>query len=158
MSDLPSPSPSIDARPAAASEPPAAVGRARLLILASLVLGVLTVFGGVVPPDATATAAAVPAGANLLVFGTMAGITLWLVTMLHRGHNWARWAMFAFLATTWGLAALTFAEDFTRAPMAGALTLVGVAMELVACWFLFSGEGARWYAALGTATAAPPAR
>lgn len=156
MSDLPSPSPSIGARPAVASEPPAAVGRARLLILASLVLGVLTVFGGVVPPDPAAAAA--PAGANLLVFGTMAGITLWLVTMFHRGHNWARWGMFAFLATTWGLAALTFAEDFTRAPMAGALTLVGVAMEIVACWLLFSGEGARWYAALGAGPAAPPVR
>jgi hypothetical protein len=155
MSDLPSPSSSVAGRRAAASEPPSAVSRARLLILGSLVLGVLTVFGGVAPPDTPA--AAVPPGANLVVFGTMAGITLWLVTMFHRGHNWARWAMFAFLATTWGLAALTFAEDFTRAPMAGALTSIGVAMELVACWYLFSGESARWYAALGADPAKGPA-
>lgn len=123
--------------------PPHEVWRACLLIVASLVLSLTLLIPGVAPerPDEPAA----PFLESLGVFAVFGGLTLWLAFKILQRRNWARWGMFVYLALTWLLAAQSVAEDFAMSPMAGVIDLISVGMEMLAIWFLFFGNGPKWF-------------
>ena len=125
---------------------PRAVGNACRLILASLVLGLISMLPGIrVPrPDEADVPLAFTFG-SIAVFG---GLTLWLALEIWRGKHWARWAMLAYLVLGWWLGAGDMGDDFLRSPLLGALDAVCIVLEIIACLLLFFGEGGRWFAAL----------
>jgi len=126
--------------------PPVSVRRACQLILGSLALGLLTLMPGIRP--VTSQDEAVPfafTAAFALIFG---GLTVWLTVKLYRRKNWARWAMLAYLLLGWLLAGSSLNDDFVQSPIAGIIDIVCIAMEAVACWYIFLGGGAHWYAKL----------
>jgi len=140
------PSAEVQDPPVTRSPPPQQVSQARLLIWASLALGLLELLPGIRPelPDAPDVPLSVTLGL-VVIFG---GITLWLADRLHGGKNWARWAMLVYMILGWATSADDFGVYFTVSPIAGMISLACIALELVACWFLFTGAGDRWFAEL----------
>jgi hypothetical protein len=125
---------------------PPAVNLACRLVIASLALGIVSLLPGVRPPrpDDPVVPLAYTLGA-VLVFG---GLTIWLAIEVLRGKPWARWAMLAYLALGWWLGGGELDDDFMRSPVLGVIDVACIALEAVACGLLFSGAGARWFAAL----------
>jgi hypothetical protein len=79
------------------------------------------------------------------------GLLSWLTYNISRGRNWARIAfLVAFLL---GSPVLYLLQ---RTVIGGAVSIVILALELVALWLLFTGVGARWFRG-GTASAEPVA-
>lgn len=146
--DRATPPNAAQAAPAAdRSRPPPPVRRACLLILASLAIGVILLWPGVRPnPPGEEAAPALFTLAALVVFG---GLTLWLAARLYQGRNWARWAMLGYLMLGWWFTSSELNNQFLQAPIVGFMDLVCIAMEGLACWLLFTGAGARWFADLG---------
>jgi hypothetical protein len=128
------------------SDPPRAVRRAGRLVIASMLLGLVTLVPGVdvpAPDDA-----AVPFFVTLAIVAFFGGLTIWLVVATLRGASWARWALLAFLMLGWVLTGLQFTDEFLRSPISGMIEIVCVALELAACWMLFVGSGAAWFSQL----------
>lgn len=137
-----------DAR--AARLPPDEIWRACLLIVASLLLGLVTMIPGIAPErPAEADMPALEVLGLLAVFG---GLTLLLALKILQRRNWARWAMLAYLVLGWLLAAATMKEDFALSPLAGLINLVCMVLEWLAVWQLFFGNGPKWFE--GRATSA----
>ena len=120
--------------------------RACRLVIASLLLGLVTLVPGVdVPaPDDVP----VPLFVTLVIVAFFGGLTIWLVVSIKRGRLWARWALLAFLILGWVLTGLQFTDEFLRSPVSGMIEIVCVALELAACWMLFVGGGAAWFSEL----------
>ena len=125
---------------------PRAVRVACQLIMASLALGLVSMLPGIRPPrpDDPAVPWAFTLGA-IVVFG---GLTIWLTLELLRGKLWARWGMLAYLVLGWWLGGGEISDDFLRSPVLGLIDAVCIVLEIAACWLLFFGDGARWFAAL----------
>jgi hypothetical protein len=127
-------------------QPPPAVRRACRLVVASMVLGLVTLLPGIaapVPDDAQ-----VPLFITLAIVAFFGGLTIWLTVAVSRGVHWARWALLAYLALGWVLSGMQFTDEFMRSPISGMIEIVCVVMELVASAMLFFGSGARWFAGL----------
>ena len=133
--------------------PPRAVVIACRLVLASLVLGIISLLPGMRPalPDDPV----VPWALTLAIVVVFGGLTLWLVLEVWRGKAWARWALLAFLALGWWLGAGQLSDDFLRSPLLGLFGVVSIALEVAACGLLFFGDGARWFAALAALRRGP---
>ena len=125
---------------------PLSVRRACQLVIASLALGCVAALTDIGRPRADGSEITFAFG--LAYFALVIGLTLWLTLAVVRGKGWSRWVMLLFLAPTWWLGATNLNEDFLRSPLVGALTVVSIAIEVIACWLLFTGTGARWFAAL----------
>ena len=125
---------------------PLSVRRACQLVIASLALGIVAALMEIGSPRPDGNPIAL--GFGLTYFALIIGLTLWLTFAVARGRGWSRWVMLVFLAPTWWLGASGLNEDFLRSPIVGMLTIVSIAIEVVACWLLFSGAGTRWFAAL----------
>jgi hypothetical protein len=126
--------------------PPVQVKRACQMIVGTLVVGVITLFPGVrVPrPDEPS----VPVVFSLVFLAVLVGLTILFTARIMQGRNWARWAMLAYLATGWILIGPELADDFYRSPIAAIVDAVTIPVEATACWLLFTGAGAQWFAAL----------
>lgn len=123
--------------------PPKEVWRACYLIVASLLLSPAILIPGVTPnyPGVPAT----PLFESLAAFALFGGLTLWLGFKVLQRKNWARWAMFVYLALTWLLSAQTISEELSLSPMAGLIEVLCNGMEMVAVVYLFFGQGAMWF-------------
>jgi hypothetical protein len=128
------------------SVPPQAVRRACRLVIASMLLGLVTLVPGVdVPaPDDVP----VPFWVTLAIVAFFGGLTIWLVVSVLRGASWARWALLAFLMLGWVFTGLQFTNEFLRSPISGMIEIVCAALEVAACWMLFVGGGAAWFSEL----------
>ena len=82
----------------------------------------------------------------LSVFG---GLTFWLIANIRRRRNWARWAVLVFLAAGWLLVMSDASVVWVRSPLVGIADVASIAMELVACAFLFSRGSRGWFVAAG---------
>lgn len=125
--------------------PPRAVQRACRLVIASLLLGLFTLVPGVAakaPDDVP-----VPFLVTLALLAIFGGLTVWLVVNVHRGVNWARWALLVYLVLGWVLVGMQFNDEFMRSPISGMIEVACFALEVAACWLLFVGGGAAWFAA-----------
>lgn len=122
---------------------PAPVRSACLLILGGMGLSLLTLIPGVrvADPEVEALSPWVEAA----WVGVFVLLTVWLLVMIQRRKNWARWTMLALLGLGWFAIAWEFPEGFMRSPIAGIVDVAVTAMELYAAWLLFSGPAARWF-------------
>lgn len=125
---------------------PPSVRRACRLIIASLALGCVAALMDIRTPRPDGTE--IPLLFGLGYFVLIVGLTVWLTFAVARGKGWSRWVMLLFLTPTWWLGATSLNEDFLRSPLVGTISIVGIAIEVAACWMLFTGAGARWFAAL----------
>ena len=116
------------------------------MIIATLVVGIITLFPGVREP--AAADAEVPLLFTLVLIVVFGGLTLLLASRILQGRNWARWAMLAYLGAGWALAGPNLADDFYLSPIAAIIDAISIPVEAVACWMLFTGAGGQWFAAL----------
>jgi hypothetical protein len=123
--------------------PPRPVRIGCFLILASLVLGVVSLLPAIrVPaPDEPSVPLLVTA-VIVLIFG---GLTVWFAVEILRGRNWARWAMLVYLGVGWLLVGTELDAELARAPLAAVMDTVSILMEIAACGLLFVGAGGRWF-------------
>jgi hypothetical protein len=117
------------------------------MIIATLVVGVITLFPGVREP--AAGDAEVPFLFTLVLVAVFGGLTLLLASRILQGRNWARWAMLVYLGAGWALAGPSLADDFYLSPIAAVIDAISIPVEAIACWMLFTGAGGQWFAALG---------
>lgn len=134
--------------------PPREIRRACALILFAMVLGLVTLVPGVRPERAGAEE--VPALFSFGLVVLFSGLTIWLALQIYRGRSWARWAMLAYLALGWWLAGSELQETFVGSPVCGAIDVVCIAMEAVACVLFTVGNGARWFSQLAENRRARP--
>jgi hypothetical protein len=125
---------------------PPSVRLACLLILAGLALSLVSLLPFIRPPAPDEQD--VPLWVTLLVVAIFGSLTVWFTVQTSRGKNWARWAILLYLAFGWVLSAMEFQTELERAPLFVMINSVCIALELVACWKLFTGEGAGWFAEL----------
>lgn len=138
------PSTEVDDLAAALPPSPPGVRIAGYLVLLSFLLGLPTLLPGVRPvrtgePDS-------PLWATLVVVVLFGVLTLWLVLQTQRGRHWARWALLAYLALGWYLVGPDLQEDFALSPLAGAINVVCILLEVAAALMLFVGPANRWFA------------
>jgi len=125
---------------------PRAVSLACRLIMASLALGIVSLLPGIRPPRPDDPL--VPLAYTIAAVVVFGGLTIWFAIEVLRGRPWARWVMLAYLVLGWWLGAGELNDDFLRSPVLGVLDVVCIVLEVAACGLLFSGAGARWFAAL----------
>ena len=149
--------PGADVADVDASRPPVprAVSLACRLIMVSLVLGIVGLLSGIRTPrpDDPDT----PLAYTLVAIAFFGGLTVWFALEVLRGKPWSRWVMLAYLALGWWLGASEMADDFLRSPLLGTIDAVSIGLEGMACWLLFFGDGARWFAALAALRRGRPA-
>lgn len=126
--------------------PPVQVKRACQMIVATMVVGIITLFPGVRVPAADDPP--VPFVFSLVLIVLFGGLTIWMIIQIMQGRNWARWAMLFFLGTGWILVGPELADDFYRSPIAAAVDAISIPVEAVACWLLFTGAGGQWFSIL----------
>lgn len=85
---------------------------------------------------------------ELLLFGSMVvgyAIPALLISMASRRRNWARILLLAFTALWIGLYVAYWDEETAEPPWSGAATLLMAALDLIALYWLFTGEGGEWF-------------
>lgn len=129
--------------PVRRSAVPAPVRSACLLILGGMGLSLLTLIPGLRVQDPELPP--MPLWAEALWIGFFVGLTVWLLVLIQRRQNWARWTMLVLLAIGWIAIASDFPASFMRSPVAGVVDLAVTAMEAFAAWQLFTGAARRWF-------------
>lgn len=128
---------------------PAEVTRAVRILWISLAASLVTMLpvirgnwwaaeGGDSMPDA----GPVIVGFALLMFA----VSAWLVWMVSRGRNWARWTLLVLFVVGWLFLLTDFSRSITETPLAALADALIAAAEVWACYLLFSGAGAAWFA------------
>jgi hypothetical protein len=124
-------------------ERPRAIGAAMALLLASIVLGFISLLPGVNPPQPLESLVA-----SVVVWIIVLGLTalqLWLMRCVWQRLNWARWVLVALILLGLALSLSFINEELTRAPLVAMLNLAGSALDIVAGALLLIGAGARWF-------------
>lgn len=134
-----------DPTPPRRSIPPQ-IQKACWLILASLVLGIISLLPAIRPPAPDDQPVSIVV--SLIVIFLFSALTVWFILGILRGKNWARWVMLVFLGTGWLLAGSELESEFVRVPLAATIDVVCITMETVACWLLFFGRDATWFSRL----------
>jgi len=123
--------------------PPDRVYLACTLIMAAFVIDLIGFAPGIRVPSADEVAS--PVWFTLAMIFVFGSLTAWLAVETLRGRNWARWAMLVFLLLGWILGVQEIADSFARSPASSLIDAGCTAMEVAACWLLFSGASARWF-------------
>lgn len=120
------------------ASPPPSIRLACQLIIASMLLGLVTLLPGVDPgrPGDEEISFAI----TFAIVALFCGLTVWLVAKLYAGKRWARWAMLAFLLFGWAITGPSLTDDFLRAPLLGLISGICIALELIAAWLIFFGR------------------
>lgn len=78
------------------------------------------------------------------IFSALFALLIW---QMGRRRNWARWGLLVFVI----VGGVTLAGDFSRSisqtPIAAVFDVVALSFEIWACYLIFRGPGARWFAA-----------
>ena len=82
-------------------------------------------------------------GGGLAAFGLVVAFTIWLVVSAYRGRNWARWTLVVLLAPSWVFGALEIPQQLLQPHIHEVVGLIANALDMLACWLLFFGKGAR---------------
>ena len=78
----------------------------------------------------------------VVIFSTVYAV---LVVLVGRRHNWARWALLAYVVLTSFIAALDLARSLSETPLAAVLDVLTTLAEVWAFYLLFFGPGAQWF-------------
>ena len=120
---------------------PPSVLRACQLLVASTLLGFVGLADlPALPPNAQSWAFF---GGGLAAFGLGVAFTIWLVVSAYCGRNWARWTLVVLLAPSWIFGALEISEQLLQVSIQEVVGLLANAFDMLACWLLFFGKGAR---------------
>lgn len=108
--------------------------------------------------DAARIAALAGVGAGVATAGSILGLAIygglvWLAA--RRRKNWARWLLLIIAVIGFFMAYPQMSAAFRTAPLIGAAHLVQFLMEVVALWFVFTGDARPWFRKDATAPAAP---
>lgn len=86
------------------------------------------------------------AGPVVIVFAlVMFALSAWLVWMVSRGRNWARWTLLGLFVIGWLFLLTDFSRSLAETPLAALADTLIAAAEVWACYLLFSGAGAAWF-------------
>lgn len=129
---------------------PASITLACRLLWATIVVGLLSLIPGVrhgLWDDYVNSPVAV-----LLILGIIAlmtGIEIWLIRLVARRHDWARWALLVYLFAGWLMTFSDFSGSIEQG-MAAVLIDLGTGIaEVIAVGLLFLSRGRSWFARQG---------
>ena len=138
--------------PSSAPPRPRSVRFACYLVLASLVLGFVTLLPVFDIPHNVE--GGVQGAIVWAVYAVLQAIALSLTYATYRRSSWGRWALVAYLVLGWLLDAIGRKTDSDESALASAVYMAVTVMQVAAVWLLFTGPGARWFGKLSTATSA----
>ena len=132
-----------DAKEAPRAPRPPGITRAVIAFWISWGLGLLSLLPGV--REGVWNEAEVPLAISITLGVVLAVFSGWLILMVSRGRNWARWTLVIYTAVSWLL--LLADPDALQAQGALAVAIDGLTLviEIYACLRLLFGEGAEWF-------------
>ena len=122
---------------------PSAVTRAVIAFWTAWALGVLTLIPGV--RENVWDNAEIPAGVTLAMAIVFEAFSAWLIVMVGRGRNWARWTWVVFVVLSFLLMAADPSGWETERPLALGADVVTLVLEIYGCCLILIGRGAEWY-------------
>lgn len=138
VTDLAAPDMLLSARPRS-------VVWACVLMLASTVIGLISLLPVVDPP-----VPGEPAAMTALIWGfTLAftAVELWLLSCVWQRRNWARWVMVTLTLIGIALSLPVIGEDWARSPLVAWLGVASALSSAAGAAQLLAGASARWFKA-----------
>jgi len=89
--------------------------------------------------------AEVPLAISITLGVVLAVFSGWLILMLSRGRNWARWTLVIYTAVSWLLLLADPESLQAQGPLAVTIDLVTLVIEVYACLRVLFGEGVEWF-------------
>jgi hypothetical protein len=132
-----------DAADVARGPRPSAVTRAVIAFWIGWVLGLLTLIPGV--RENVWDNPEIPAGAIFPIATVFEAFSAWLIVMVGRGRNWARWTWVALVALTYLLMAADPSGWEKQGPVALGVDFATALLELYGCYLILTGPGAAWF-------------
>lgn len=136
VADLTVPDPLLAARPRS-------VAWACALMLASMLVGLVSLLPAVDPPIPGE-----PAAMTALIWGitlVVAAVELWLLRRVWQRRNWARWVVVALTLIGIALSLPVIGEDWARSSLVAGLGIVSTLLSAVGAALLLAGPSARWF-------------
>lgn len=122
---------------------PRSVVWACALMLASILIGLVSLLPVVDPPSPGE-----PAAMTALIWGITLAFTaaeLWLLGCVWQRRNWARWVLVGLALIGIAVSLPIIGEDWVRAPLLAGLGVAGVTFNAAAAALLLAGPAARWF-------------
>jgi hypothetical protein len=122
---------------------PRSVTLACALLLASTVIGLISLLPFVDPPMPGE-----PAAMTALIWGmtlVFAAIELWLLRCVWQRRNWARWVMVVMTMIGIALSLPVIGEDWARAPLVAGLGIASALLSAAGATLLLAHASARWF-------------
>ena len=132
-----------DAAELARGPRPPAVRRALIAFWIGWVLSFLTLIPGV--REGFWDDPEVPVAVPLVMAMLLGTFSAWIIVMVGRGRNWARWTLVVYIALTYVLVALDPAGWEKQGPLALGVDAVTLVLDLYGCYLILTGESARWF-------------
>jgi hypothetical protein len=132
-----------DAAELARGPRPQPVRRAIIAFWISWTLGLLTLLPGV--REGVWDNPELPAGVTLVISIVLGAFSAWLIVMVGRGHNWARWTWVIFVALTYFLMAADPSGWERQGQLAFGVDVMTAVLELWGCYLILTGPGGAWF-------------
>ena len=123
---------------------PPEVRRAIIAFWISWALGLLTLIPGV--REGVWDNPELPAGVTLAITIVFGAFSAWMIVMVGRGHNWARWVWVVFVALTYLLMAVDPTGWDKQGHLAFGVDVVTAVLEMYGSYLILTGPGAVWFA------------
>lgn len=125
---------------------PLRIRQSCILFILDIVISVISFIPGIRQKGFGSDAATVIF--NLVFTALALSLSVWLIFKILRGKNWARWTMLAYMSIGALFGVPQILDDFSADPIPAVIDSVTLALEGIACWFLFVGEGGAWFGSL----------
>ena len=89
--------------------------------------------------------AEVPLAISITLGIVLALFAGWLILMMSRGRNWARWTLVIYTAVSWLLLLADPESLQAQGALAVTIDLVTLVIEIYACVRVLFGEGVEWF-------------
>lgn len=89
--------------------------------------------------------AEVPLAVSVTLGVVLALFSGWLIVMMSRGRNWARWTLVIYTAVSWLLLLADPDALQAQGPLAVTIDLATLVIEIYACLRVLFGEGVEWF-------------
>jgi hypothetical protein len=132
-----------DAAEVARRPKPPAVRRAVLVFWIGWALGVASLAPGI--REGVWDSDIVPVAVTVGIAGALSLVSAWLIVMVSRGRNWARWTLVVYIGLTWALLASDPQSLVEQGPLALAIDGFIFVMDLYGSVLILFGAGAAWF-------------